>query len=103
MQEPFTTLWAFDVPAENEAEFRRHYGPNGTWVALFRQAAGYIETVLLHDPSQPGRFLTVDRWQDAQSYQAFRAKLAEPYAELDRICAHLTRAEMSLGSFVECR
>lgn len=102
MQEPFTTIWAFDVLAESEAEFRRHYGPQGTWAALFALAPGYVETVLLHDQSQPGRFLTVDRWQDAQAYHMFRARFADPYAELDRLCAHLTRAEVALGTFVEC-
>jgi heme-degrading monooxygenase HmoA len=102
MQEPFTTIWAFDVPAESEAEFRSHYGPQGTWAALFELAPGYVETLLLHDQSQPGRFLTVDRWQDAAAYRAFRDRFADPYAELDRICAHLTRAEMLLGSFTEC-
>lgn len=59
----YASVWEFEVSASTEAEFRRHYGPNGSWVELFRQDPAYIETLLLKDISVPGRYLTIDRWQ----------------------------------------
>jgi heme-degrading monooxygenase HmoA len=102
MQDRFCTIWAFEVPQEAETAFCRHYGADGSWVQLFRQAPGYIETLLLRDRAQRGRFLTIDRWQSESAYDAFRKNFAVQYAELDRRCAELSRAEVALGTFVDC-
>jgi heme-degrading monooxygenase HmoA len=97
----YTYLWEFDVAPESAAEFERHYGPTGTWARLFARAAGYLGTSLLKDPQAPGRYLTIDRWQNEQAYQAFRSEFAAQYAELDRDCERLTSGERSLGAFIE--
>jgi heme-degrading monooxygenase HmoA len=97
----YTYLWEFVVQAEHVAEFQRHYGPNGSWVALFRQAPGYVDTLLLRDRTRPERFITIDRWQSADAHSSFRAAFAREYAELDARCAHLTLQETSLGAFDE--
>lgn len=95
----YTYLWEFLVAPEHAAEFARHYGPDGTWVSLFRRAAGYIDTSLLRDRSNPRRFITIDRWESAQAHAGFRADFAHEYAELDARCAHLTLQESPLGEF----
>lgn len=100
MQEQFTCIWEFEVPAAAEAEFRRHYGPGGTWVTLFRNDPAFIETLLLHDPSRQGRYVTVDRWQSAEAYRSFREKFSAQYLALDQTCEGLTRCETNLGSFL---
>ena len=82
-------------------EFRRQYGPDGPWVALFRKAPGYLETLLLQDRANPLRFITVDRWESAEAHRSFRSAFAHEYAELDVRCAHLTAQEISLGAFDE--
>ncbi len=99
----YACLWEFIVKADRLDEFEREYGPEGAWVALFRQARGYVESVLLRDAVNPRRFLTIDRWQSAQAYRAFRSAFSRPYAELDRRCEHLTVTETSLGEFDEGR
>jgi heme-degrading monooxygenase HmoA len=97
----YTYLWEFTVAAEQRAEFAHCYGQAGPWVALFRRAAGYRGTLLLHDEARPERFLTVDRWESEAAYRAFLAAFAREYAELDARCASLTRAESPLGNFRE--
>jgi hypothetical protein len=101
MDAQFTCVWEFEVPVTADAEFRRHYGPNGSWATLFRQDPAYIETLLLHDSRRIGRYLTVDRWRSASAYQSFRQRFAEQYDALDRACEKLTSREVSLGEFRE--
>ena len=95
----YAYLWEFQVRAERQAEFERHYGPQGTWATLFRQAPGYIETLLLQDRSQQLRYVTIDRWESVDAYRAFRSQYARQYEELDRLCGGLTTHEAALGEF----
>ena len=97
----YVTVWEFRVRSERREEFERYYGPRGSWAALFRQAAGYVGTELLHDRSDPLRYLTIDRWTGAGAYRAFRADFARPYAILDEACAELTTHEAALGEYDE--
>lgn len=97
----YVTVWEFHVRRERLEEFEGHYGPQGTWVTLFRQATGYVGTDLLHDRRDPLRYLTVDRWTGIEAYRAFRAEFAGPYATLDRTCEGLTTREAALGEYDE--
>jgi heme-degrading monooxygenase HmoA len=92
-------LWEFQVHPARQAEFERHYGPDGAWVTLFRQAPGYIETLLLRDRTQGLRYVTIDRWESIETYRAFRSKYSLQYAELDRLCEGFTTREVPLGEF----
>lgn len=98
---PYTYLWEFRVSADRQAEFERHYGPDGTWVALFRRAPGYLETLLMQDRSDPLRYITIDRWQSVEAYRAFRSRFSDDYEALDRACEGLTTHEAPLGEFNE--
>jgi len=100
MEKQFTCIWEFEVPAAAEEEFRRHYGPGGSWVALFRNDPAFVETLLLHDPSREGRYVTIDRWRSADAYRLFRQTFSEQYHSLDQICEGLTKKETNLGSFL---
>ena len=53
-------VWQFRPAPGREAEFVHAYGTDGPWVALFRKASGYRESVLAQDASDPERFLTLD-------------------------------------------
>ncbi len=97
----YATVWEFRIRADRRAEFERHYGPDGTWVALFRRGDGYLGTQLLKDRKDPLRYLTIDRWSSAKACRAFRQKFAGPYASLDRDCANLTASELPLGEYDE--
>lgn len=96
----YAYVWEFPVAAEREAEFLRHYAHGGSWEALFQRAPGYRGT-LLHDRESPRRYLTLDRWESAEAYQAFRRDFAREYAELDRRCEGLTEVQTPLGSYDE--
>lgn len=101
MIERHAYVWAFRVVPGCEVEFERHYGPNGTWARLFARSTGYIETLLLKDRENAGRYLTVDRWIDEDAYHAFRSAYSRQYEQLDRQCADLTTDERLVGEFAE--
>jgi heme-degrading monooxygenase HmoA len=99
MSAGYTYLWEFIVEADRLEEFQRQYGSDGPWVALFRRAAGYIDTLLLRDRADSRRFITVDRWQSVDAHRAFHSAFSREYAELDARCEHLTVRETPLGEF----
>ena len=90
-------VWEFRVKAGREAEFERRYGPEGDWAQLFRRSPAYHGTELLHDTADARRYLTVDRWESAKAFEAFKQRTAEAYEKLDRECEALTESEHCLG------
>jgi hypothetical protein len=92
-------IWEFRVCEEQRAEFERHYAAGGTWSAFFQRDGAYKGTQLLHDVNDPGRYVTIDTWDDADSYGAFRAVHRQEYSELDKEMEALTEAEKRLGVF----
>ena len=95
----YAYVWEFEARAEADERFRKEYGPAGAWVALFRRAPGYVGTQLLQDRERPRRYLTIDTWNSAESYAAFRRQFAGEFAELDRRCEGLTVREAPIGEF----
>lgn len=92
-------LWEFRLRPEAVARFVDHYGPSGTWAALFRRGEGFLGTELLGDPEDPARFVTIDRWDSCQARERFLERFAREYAALDRACEDLTLSERLLGEF----
>lgn len=101
MPSGYTYIWEFQVSAELQAEFEQCYGPDGAWVQLFREASGYIDTLLLKDRVVSGRYLSLDSWQSEAAYLAFREQYSLQYSQLNLACERLTLAEHSLGTFSE--
>jgi heme-degrading monooxygenase HmoA len=97
----YATLWEFLVQASQQAEFERHYAPDGSWAALFRQAPGYLGTELLRDRDNRLRYVTIDRWTGIEAYQAFHVRFGQQYDALDRRCEGLTTHEAPLGEYDE--
>lgn len=95
-------VWEFEVAPGRVAEFDKHYGPEGTWVELFRQDSAFRGTSLLRDREKPTRFLTIDRWEDLESYEAFRVRYAKQYEQIDVKMESLTVSERRLGVFETC-
>jgi len=92
-------VWEFHVIPGKEEEFERHYGPEGTWVQLFRKANEFIRTDLLRDPEVPGRYLTVDCWTDLGAYDRFKEDFAAEYKTIDEQMEALTQSETKVGVF----
>jgi len=97
----YTYVWEFRVEPRWRDDFERHYGPQGSWVALFRHAPGFIETLLLRGPADPRRYITIDRWVTESAYRDFRSRFAGAFAELDQRCERFTTEERPLGHFEE--
>ena len=95
----YTCIWEFVVKPEHEARFIEHYGPEGSWARLFRQAPGFVGTLLLRDQAAPLRFVTIDRWQNARAFETFRERYAQQYELIDSQCRELTVSERPIGAF----
>jgi heme-degrading monooxygenase HmoA len=95
----YATLWSFSVRPDRKAEFESHYGPAGTWARLFRRAPGFLGSELLCDRADANRYLTIDRWESREAWEAFRRQFAAEYERLDREFESLTTAEAPLGEF----
>lgn len=92
-------IWKFQVVLGRETKFQRIYGPEGEWVQLFKQGAGYIQTLLLKDLDVPGIYTTVDVWESEAAYQSFKKKFAAEFEALDKYCENLTEREVLVGRF----
>ncbi len=97
----FTYVWELRVTPTAQADFEFNYGPSGSWVALFRKAPGYIETLLLHDSADPLRYVTVDHWESKDAHDAFLSRNLAEYEKIDQRCQRFTTSECSLGEFSE--
>jgi heme-degrading monooxygenase HmoA len=92
-------VWEFHVREEQRRDFERHYAAAGTWAEFFQRDAAYKGTQLLHDITDPSRYVTIDTWEDEDSYGAFRALNRQEYGALDQQMEALTESEMRLGVF----
>jgi heme-degrading monooxygenase HmoA len=92
-------VWQFTVRPGRSREFEEHYGADGIWARFFRGGPGYRETTLLRDRDAPGRYMTIDVWDDLASYRAFLEAHASEYREIDERCAAFTDEERCLGIF----
>lgn len=95
----FQILWQFETTHEQDAAFAEAYGPDGPWVAFFREAPGFLGTELFRRSVAPPCFLTLDRWKTRAAYEAFRRERAVEYSALDAACEALTVRETFLSAW----
>jgi heme-degrading monooxygenase HmoA len=95
----YIIIWEYQVKPERQAEFEKIYTPNGAWAGLFRKGAGYLGTELSHDETNPRRYLTIDRWESKEEYDAFISRWKDEYSTLDSQCEGLTESESCIGTF----
>lgn len=96
-------VWEFHVDSTHQREFEQHYSPEGTWVELFRRDPAFQGTTLLRDRQSPERYVTIDCWNDVESYESFRSRHAKDYERIDLEMEKLTSGENRLGIFEICR
>ena len=89
-------VWEYEVIPGRATEFEELYGSGGAWAQLFSRSTGHLGTELYRDVDRPGRYLTVDRFSDAESWHRFLTEHGADYAELDSRCAELTTAEVEI-------
>lgn len=90
-------VWEYDVPEATAAEFERVYDSDGAWAQLFAAEEGFRGTELFVSLTSPGRYLTVDRFRDTESWRRFLAEHREAYLALDAESEGLTLAERELA------
>ena len=95
----FHILWQFETSDDQADAFAAAYGPEGAWVAFFRQAEGYRGTELFRRLQSPPSFLTIDRWETRAAYERFRRDQAAAYAALDAECEAVTSREVFLSAW----
>jgi heme-degrading monooxygenase HmoA len=95
----YVIVWEFRINPQAEAEFARHYGPDGSWAQFFRGSKGYIRTELLGDVADHLRFVTLDYWQSQEEFLGFREQNLAEYERLDKEFESLTEKETRLGEF----
>jgi heme-degrading monooxygenase HmoA len=96
----FVILWQFDIAEDKIAGFEAAYGPEGSWARLFSLSSDYLGTELLKDAYVPGRYITIDRWRNEETFRAFRATHDADYETLDRASDALTATETRIGAFL---
>ena len=94
----FVVIWEYTIRVGSESEFEALYGPQGAWVSLFRENAGYLDTELMRD-NETGAYLTLDRWRSEADYDAFQQAAAPRYAKIDAQGDVLTVHERRLGRY----
>ena len=90
-------VWEYDVQDSAAADFERVYGADGAWAQLFSSSEGFEGTELFVSVSNPGRYLTVDRFRDRASWLRFQAEHREAYLALDAVSEELTLSERELA------
>jgi heme-degrading monooxygenase HmoA len=93
----YRIVWEYEVRAEALAVFEQVYGEDGAWVEFFKRSPDYLGTELFKGVGDPARFITLDRWRDRPSYEAFRKTFSSEYSALDTECEKLIVRERTLG------
>ena len=92
-------IWEFTVSATHQAAFETAYKNDGVWAQLFRCDPAYYETILVKDHERVGRYLTIDLWEDKESYLRFKDRFVHDYRKIDEECELLTQSERLIGIF----
>jgi len=92
----YVRVWEYEVLPDRAGAFAAAYAAGGPWGELFRLAGGFLGTELYRDRARPGRYLTIDRWQDEQAWQAFLADFGPDYEFLDTQLEGLAAVERPL-------
>ena len=89
----------FSYEVRDAAEFERAYGADGDWAQFFRRGSGYVGTELLRDVENHGRYFVVDRWESADTYNAFAAEHREEYMRRVDDTRFYYEQELRFGTF----
>ena len=92
----YLIVWKYKVHADREDDFRDAYGADGDWARLFAQHDGFLGTELIVT-DEPGRYMTIDRWEGEQSFNAFMERDQEAYRRLDERFEAFTISEDLVG------
>lgn len=95
----YIIIWEYLTLAEKQSEFEETYFADGAWAELFKKSTGYLGTELMRDNANPRRYLTLDRWESKEDYDAFISAHEKEYKILDQQCEGLTENESLIGKW----
>ena len=90
-------VWEYRAKRGRISAFLEHYSVSGTWIVLFQKDQTYHGTKLMRDIEDETRYLTIDSWDNTDSFTQFRKRFAEEYQALGRRCEKLTDSERCIG------
>jgi hypothetical protein len=80
----YVRVWEYQVEVGKVNAFLAAYRADGAWAQLFERADGYVGTELFGDVGRAGRFVTIDKWLDVASWEAFLVRWGVDYCALDQ-------------------
>jgi heme-degrading monooxygenase HmoA len=92
----YVIVWKYEVLADSEMDFRAAYGPDGDWAELFAKHEGFVGTELIVT-DDPYHYLTIDRWESEESFNAYSDLDREEYRRLDQQFEAFTVSEELVG------
>jgi uncharacterized membrane-anchored protein YitT (DUF2179 family) len=82
--------WRFVARPDRLDEFKKEYGPDGSWAKLLARGGGFVKTELTPYRNAPNEFITLDYWDSREHFDRFKAEYTEEYRLLDERLAALT-------------
>jgi heme-degrading monooxygenase HmoA len=92
----YVIVWKYEVSADRDKDFRVAYGPDGDWARFFGNHDGYLGTELITNELS-GQYMTIDRWESAETFAAYLETEREEYQRLDQQFESLTVSEQLVG------
>jgi heme-degrading monooxygenase HmoA len=89
----------FLYEARDSESFEEAYGPDGEWARFFKGARGYVGSELLRDLEEPGRYVVIDRWESAETYNDFIEAHRDEYMQRSDDTAFHYVQELRFGTF----
>lgn len=88
----YLIIWRYRVVSENEVDFQAAYGSKGEWSEFFSSDPAFLGVELIAG-SEPGLYVTVDRWESETAYERFMDEHHDSYRAVDRRMETLTEFE----------
>ena len=96
----FAYIWQYLIDPVYRGEFLAAYDSQGEWARLFSRDPSYIETMLLQDPEEENRYVTIDFWKSKADRDMFQKKYTIEFDRLDSRCESFTTKEQFLGDYL---
>ncbi|HEY6764351.1 MAG TPA: hypothetical protein VI386_06230 [Candidatus Sulfotelmatobacter sp.] len=78
------------------------FGPEGIWSRFLRQGEGYIQTEVIRESVDDGRYRVRDFWSWHRGFEIFRGRFAEDFNRFDRqIMDELVEKQEFVGAYYE--
>jgi hypothetical protein len=92
----FKTIWQYQINLAFTKDFTENYKTDGNWAQLFKKSPNYLKTDFFKLEDKEDIFLTIDYWQNENSFKVFKINFKLEYDLLDKKCEKFTLEEIKL-------